>query len=217
MKISLIPVLLFSVVSGFTTSAHSQSAVKDSLLLNEVTILKHQRYRNIEKIELGGWPMFNGIPGVKRIVSLVDEIPDGRLAYVDFYLNCGLPNMMKKTIGIDYKDTEMGLIIYDVAPDGRPGKVISEGEINFTVKATHRGRLRIDTRPLNIHKGALYIGLMPLKELSARPYEIYVRFNENKHAKTFRQFGLSNKWQPEADVHGLPSYQLKMTVGVERT
>lgn len=216
MKTKTFPAIVLAATLLFSVNAQAQSAVKDSVYLTEVKIVKGHTKKHIEKIHLDGWPMYQGLRDVKKIVSRVDEIPDGTLAFVDFYLNCGLPNLMKKTIGIDYKDTELSLVIYEVNPDGSPGKAISEGEVNFTVPGTHRGRFRIDVRKLQISRRSLYIGLMPLNEMSKKTYDIYVRFNEEKNAVTYKEGISSGKWYQDKLGLERTGYQFKMTVGIER-
>lgn len=213
MKSNLI--ILFSVLL-FSISINAQETTqKDSIIvLREIKILKKKKAKkHITKIDLDGRPNFGGLNQISKIVSVVKNIPEGRLSYVDFYFNCGLVNFLKKKLDINYKDTELGLLVYEVAQDGKPGKAISENEIKFIVKKEHNGRFRIDLSTLNLYHRNIYMGVQVLSKLDDKEKNIYVRFSENENASTY----IVSENYKSANWHKYysPKAHFKLSLGVE--
>ncbi|MFD2891359.1 hypothetical protein ACFS5J_04955 [Flavobacterium chuncheonense] len=180
--IFLLTILLFSL------SGKAQYELpKDTLIHLEEVIIKNNKKvkKYISKVELKGIPAFNGLNYVKKEVSAIRNIPKGRLSYVDFYFNTGLVNLFKKKLNINYKDTQLGLLIYEIGEDGKPGKAISENQIKFIVTKEHDGKFRIDLTPLNLQCTDIFIGFEVLSTSDGKEDNIYVRYNDNDEACSY--------------------------------
>jgi hypothetical protein len=79
------------------------------------------------------------------------DLPEGNIKSATFHFNCGLINLLHKTLHINYKDVKLGLIVYNVTDNDLPGEVISENEIEFIVRADHRGSLHINLNEVTIY------------------------------------------------------------------
>ena len=202
-------VLLFVLLTAF--KMHSQEIKKDSVIkLNEV-IIDHKKHKTkITKIktkgdELASHPFeYNSVE-----VSLIKDIPVGTLQSVTFHFNVGLVNMAKKALEIVYKDTPLALVIYEVNPDGTPGKAISDKQIQFTVKANFKGSMELDLASLHIPtQPHLFIGLVAMSE--QKGHTVVVKIYDNPNAVTYFKKYNSDAWEEDK---GFP-HQIRMTVKV---
>jgi hypothetical protein len=102
--------------------------------------------------------------------------------------------MSKKAFAIEYKDTDFTLAIYEVKPDGTPGRPLTEGEVNFTVKANHKGALLIDVSALNIpSQPQLFIGMALVNEHTTN--DVVLKVRADKKAVSYVKAGENAEWQ----------------------
>lgn len=167
----------------------------------------------IQKVKTKGEELAaHSFTDVTTQVSLLNDIPAGTLQSITFYFNSGLINMSKKAFAIEYKDTDFTLAIYEVNPDGTPGKSLTEGEVQFTVKANHKGALLIDVSALNIpSQPQLFIGMASVNEHTTN--DVVLKVRADKKAVSYVKTKGSAEWQ--LYQYDLPENSaINMVVGV---
>lgn len=189
----------------------SQASLKDTVFLQDVRVEKKKR--KIVSYDKSGGPAYNGLDWRARaMVCLLDDLPDGEFSQVKFYLNTGLPNLLKSKLKIDYKDVWLGIAAYEVDQHGKPGKPITENEIKFLVSADHRGSIKVDLSSLHLPSQKMYFGFTVLSEVSKTEQNMYIRFCEDENAQMYRRVyhKASDKevWAPE----GKQSFKLDMKI-----
>lgn len=215
MKLNNLIFLLLIFCNTFIKAQNNTS--KDSIIfLKEINVTSEQKKKKqITKVHLDGRPSYSGLRQIEKIVSAVTNIPNGHLSYVDFYFNTGIVNLFKKKLEIEYKDTELGLLLYEFDENGLPGKPISENEITFTVKENDSGKFRIDLSTLNLENYKnLYIGFLVLTKSDSKQNTIYVRFSEKENASTYivNKIYQSQDWKK---YYSATPTHIKLTLGIE--
>jgi len=212
MKNHILTILFFA-----STLHFFGQSLKDTIFLEKVEFSKKKEKKKVTTIKLNGHPSFLNVTNQKEIITLVRDLPKGKLKYVEFYFNCGLPNLFKKKFNINYKDVKLGLVIYNVDNNNNPDKIISQNEIVFDVNHDHSGSFKVNTESLNLYNyDKLYIGFYILSELNTKETNLYLRLNEKENAKTFILSDKSNK-KYEYKVPDKKNYghQMKMYVAIE--
>lgn len=205
-KIVLFLILFFSL------KTYSQNTVsKDSVIyLKEVVVSSKKGKGKIVKVKTKGEELSTDVlESSEEEVSLISNLPEGHLLSVRFWFNCGLINLAKKALGINYKDTRLALVIYEVGIDNKPGKVISDREIVFTVKKNKRGSIELDISKLNIKSSnKIFIGLARMDKKNGR--DVVVKIDKNEHGISYYNPNGKDKWE-----HVWMHRQIKMTVKVK--
>ena len=123
-----------------TLSAFAQDITKDTIQLKPAYAGKWAK-EEIVRIKTTGEELGSDVLERSDVeVSLIENLPEGYLHSIKFYFNSGLINLAKKALKIDYKDTPLALVIYEVNEDGKPGKAISDKAVTFIVKESHKER-----------------------------------------------------------------------------
>lgn len=209
--------MIFAVML-FHNGGYSQGrtvTVKDSAISLAPVIVYNKYKKKIITFEPDGHPAYNGLQKIKKFVCLLDTLPAGRIKSVSFYFNTGLINLLQKKLNINYKDVTLGILIYGVAADGSPGNAISENEVQFIVKADHRGELEVNLEELNLPSQEMFIGVSVLSDISDTENNIYIRFNESDQTRAYAVFDstdekLKNQWM------GFLNYYFKMKIKIEQ-
>lgn len=205
-------ILIFITLLVCANFAQAQNTFKDTVFLEEV-VTKFQKKKKLLKYEISGHAAYSGLHhGTSKIVCLLDNLPTGTIKNVTFYLNTGLPNMFKRKMKINYKDVLLGILVCEVDTNGKPGKILSENEVKFWVKADHRGSLTVDLSSLNLESTKMFFGFTVLSELSKNENNLYMRFCENECAATYRLGNVYNRNDKNWYLHGKMSFKLKMKI-----
>lgn len=184
--------------------------IRKSIYLDTVSVWS--KGRKTMKVQLRGFPMYNGLSQTKSVVSFVALPVKSHLKSVSFYFNCGMVNRLKKRLKINYKDVELGIVIYRANADSTLGKVISENEILFTVPASHRGPFKVDLSSLAVQEDLVFIGFSVISELTPGENNIYVRYNEKRSARTFVKYSFPPGFKEWHSPRGPNPYELKLNL-----
>ena len=134
-------------------------------------------------------------------VSLLKDIPAGKLQSVTFYFNSGLINLSKKNFDIDYQDTTLALVIYEVGADGKPGNVVGDKQLQFVVAKDHKGALEVDVSALHIPSlPQLFIGLTAVNEQNGN--HVVLKTRADKDAVSYVIKKGSTAWKEYNDGSG---------------
>jgi len=145
-------------------------------------------------------------------VSLLKDIPAGQLQSVTFYFNSGLINLSKKNFGIDYRDTILALVIYEVGADGKPGKILSDKQLQFVVAKDHKGALEIAISALQLpSQPQLFIGLTAINEQTGN--HVVLKTRANKDAVSYIIKRGQTGWEEYNDGSG-EKFAVNMVLGV---
>jgi hypothetical protein len=155
----------------------------------------------------------HGFSPIAEHVSLLRDIPAGKLHTLTFYFNSGLINLNKDEFNVEYKDTNLRLMIYAVSEDGKPGRLLTPIPLYFTVKATHRGALELDLSFLDLaSQPQLFIGMAENTDGHDKD-TVVLKVRENKDAVSYIKNKGSNEWMEYSDGTGF-KFDIKMKVGV---
>ncbi|MES2486656.1 MAG: hypothetical protein V4581_12015 [Bacteroidota bacterium] len=155
----------------------------------------------------------HGFSAIAAHVSLIKDIPKGELQTLTFYFNSGLINLNKKEFNVEYKDTTLALVIYEVGHDGKPGKAITDGALYFTVTKEHRGALELDLSTLNLPTQLqLFIGMAATDDHTTE--QVVLKVRENKNARSFSKSKGSDVWTEYTDGSDF-KFDIKMKVEVK--
>jgi hypothetical protein len=212
----MIKKLIFLFALAAFCNAYSQKTEKDSVIhLAPVIVHGKPAKKKIITFEPDGYPAYNGLQHMKKMVCRLKTLPAGKIKSVTFYFNTGLINLLHKKLQINYKDVRLGIVIYDIAGNGLPGDVISDSEVQFMVKSDHRGSLEVNLEELNLSSKEMYIGLAVLSEISNTENNIYIRFNESDDTRSFiMSDSADEQWQDK--WMGFLNYYFKMEIKVEQ-
>lgn len=206
--------LILFLLIGQTTFMTAQEVLKDTILLNNVSIQKKHKKKTVS-YDRTGHPAYGGInKTTQKMVTLLNDLPEGKILNVTLYLNTGLPNLLKKKLDINYKDVMLGIVIYEVDKKGRPGKAISENEITFLVSGKHRGALTVDLSKLNLQSGTMFFGISILSELTDKENDIYFRYCDEK-SYTMYEYGKGYNLK-EYTWYSYLTYSFKLHMKVEQ-
>lgn len=169
MKILLLVIVLFEMNLLF-----SQELEKNSIVNLESITVKTNTNKKILTIKTHGKNSVMGfIHNTGEIVSVIQNIPSGKLISVAFYFN-QIPFSFFKLFSNEkfiFRDMDFRLVIYEVNDKSFPGKLLISENIRFTVEANEKGKVELDIRPLNLNtQNKLYIGVQSLdKSLGESP------------------------------------------------
>lgn len=143
----------------------------------------------------------HGFSAIAEHVSLISNLPDGYLHTLTLYFNSGLINLSKEEFNVEYRDTNLRLVVYEVGPDGKPGTLLTPTPVYFTVTARHRGALELDVSVLGLKSWPqLFIGMAATDDHSKETVMLKVR--ENKNAVSFVKAKGSSEWTEYDDGSG---------------
>ncbi|GAB4092126.1 hypothetical protein [Flaviaesturariibacter terrae] len=150
--------------------------------LPEIRVTNHPT--RITHFKTTGFPSYRSFRQGDAYVCLVSGYPAGRLRYVEFYFNTGLPNLLRKKLHIEYRDVELQLLLFRVDSAGAMGASLI-GDVRFTVRKEHSGALRVLLDQFDINDSQLLIGFRVTGPTVEGESNIYVRMNEVKNSITY--------------------------------
>jgi len=203
-------VLLFLLFS-LKLLAQQQPATTDSLIWLQEPKGKVKTKTEVIKTK-GEELASHGFTAITQHVSLVKDIPAGQLSTITFYFNSGLINLSKGEFGVEYKDTNFRLMMYDVAANGMPGSLLTDTPLCFTVTKEHRGALDLDLSALNLQtQPQLFIGMAAIDDHTTE--QVVLKVRENKTALSYTKAKGSEEWTEYTDGSDF-KFNIKMRVEV---
>jgi hypothetical protein len=208
--------LFFNLLFCFTAFSQTPGITDSIIHLKEVVIESKEAKAKTANIKTKGEEVAShSFTTIQTHVSLLKNIPEGNLKSVTFYFNSGLINLNKKALNVDYKDTTLALVVYNVGPDGKPGTLLTENQLQFTVNKEHRGGLELDLTPLHLPtQSQLFIGIQSTDDHTAQ--QVILKVRENKAAESYIKNKGSNEWTGYTDGTDF-KFDIKMAVKVALT
>jgi len=202
--------LLLFLLAGFRLLA--QNVATDSMYLTAPNT-KAPKVKTARIKTKGEELASHGFSTIATHVSLVKDIPVGTFQTLTFYFNSGLINLNKKEFNVEYKDTKLALVIYNVGPDGKPGQPITDTPLYFIVKKEHRGALELNLSALKLPtQPQLFIGMAATDDHTTE--QVVLKVRENKNALSYTKPKGSDSWTEYTDGSDF-KFDIKMKVEVK--
>jgi hypothetical protein len=194
------------------TMAAQNVSPPDTLVWLKAPVGKASKAKTITLKTTGEELAAHAFTTIQEHVSLISNVPAGHMGSLTLYFNSGLINLNKKEFGVEYQDTNLRLVVYDVGIDGRPGNLLTPVPLYFTVTKDHRGALELDLSALKLTtRPQLFIGMAATDNHTAE--QVILKVRENKNALSFIKAKGSNQWTEYSDGTGF-KFDIKMRVGV---
>ena len=192
----------------FLISLNSYCQIKDTIKLEEVNV--HGTDEKVKHIKTKGAPSSLTGKDIKSIISKIDDIPLGNLNSIKFYFNSSVLFFLKDNNKSEYKDVEMGLLIYEAKEDGTPGELLTDKIIRFTLQSNHRGAIELDLRPLYLNTSkSMFFGVELFNKQIGTDFKIMTNRNKENSKLLYLKVGNSKDWVYPNTPHGI-----KMDIGV---
>jgi len=192
----------------FFISLNSYCQIKDTIKLEEINV--HATNEKVKHIKTKGAPSSLTGKDIKSIISKIDDIPLGNLNSIKFYFNSSVLFFVKDNNKSEYKDVEMGLLIYEAKEDGTPGELLTDKIIRFTLQSNHRGAIELDLRPLYLNTSkSMFFGIELFNKQIGTDYKIMTNKNKENSKLLYLKVGNSKDWVYPNIPHGI-----KMDIGV---
>jgi hypothetical protein len=176
----------------FLICLNSFAQIKDTIFLKEIEIKVEKTSKIIKHLKTKGTNSAMSGNSIKSIISRIDKIPSGSLSSIKFYFNSKFFDENKRK---EYKDVEMGLLIYEVNEDGSLGSEIVDKEIRFILKAGHRGCIELDLTPLYLNTSeSMYFGIELFKQQSGNDFKIMTKKNNESPNSLYVKYWDNNDW-----------------------
>ncbi len=177
----------------FFISLTSYSQIKDTIKLEELKILTSNNKVNHIKTK-GKLSSFTGNI-IKSIVSKIDEIPSGKLSTIKFFFNRSDLFFIKDNNKSDYKDVELGLLIYNAKDDGTPGELLTDKVIRFVLHSKKQGTIQLDLKPLFLNTSkTMFFGIELLNKQIGKDLKIMTKCNGENSKLLFLKTWNNKDW-----------------------
>lgn len=192
----------------FFISLNTYCQTKDTIKLEEINV--HGTYEKVKHIKTKGSPSSLTGKDIKSIISKIDDIPLGNLNSIKFFFNSSVLFFVKDNNKSEYKDVEMGLLIYEVKEDGTPGELLTDKVIRFTLQSNHRGPIELDLRPLYLNTSkSMFFGIELFNKQIGTDFKIMTNRNKENSKLLYIKVRNSEDWVYPNIPHGI-----KMDIGV---
>ena len=85
-----------------------------------------------------------------------------------------------KLVFIEYKDIELGLLIYEAKDDGTPGELLTDKVIRFTLHASDSGFIELNLNPLYLNTSkTMFFGIELLNKQIGNDFKIMTKCNDD--------------------------------------
>ena len=192
----------------FFISLNSYCQIKDTIKLEEINV--HGTDEKVKHIKTKGAPSSLTGKDIKSIISKIDDVPLGNLNSIKFYFNSSVLFFVKDNNKSEYKDVEMGLLIYEAKEDGTPGELLTDKIIRFTLQSNHRGAIELDLRPLYLNTSkSMFFGIELFNKQIGTDFKIMTNRNKENSKLLYIKVRNSEDWVYPNIPHGI-----KMDIGV---
>lgn len=210
--------LLLTLMLFCTTSLFAQNTIKETTL-DELEIAS-KRKRKIKKYKIDGInPEFQVLSKDNFFITKYDNLPKGKIISTTFYFNTWAPNLLNSInddFKTNYKDVDLGILVYEMKKDGTLGKIISDSEVNFTVKKEHRGELKIDVSEIDFSTGNFFMGIKVLSECNADEGNFFIRICETDKTFSYETFLPEVNAKDKSITLAQQPFALKTTLEIEQ-
>ena len=192
----------------FFISLNSYSQIKDTIKLEEVKVLTTNK--NIKHHKTKGKP--SSLTGnlIKSIISKIEEIPSGKLSSIKFFFNSSVLFFIKDDNKTEYKDVDLGLLIYEAKDDGTPGELLTDKVIRFTLHSNDYGFIDLDLKPLYLNtSNTMFFGIELLNKQSGKDFKIMTNCNSENSNLIYLKNWNSEDWH----FSNIPC-GMKMDIGI---
>lgn len=192
----------------FFISLNSYSQIKDTIKLEEVKILTTNK--KIKHLKTKGKP--SSLIGnlIKSIISKIEEIPSGKLSSIKFFFNSSVLFFIKDDNKTEYKDVELGLLIYEAKDEGTPGELLTDKVIRFTLHSNDYGFIELDLKPLYLNTSkTMFFGIELLNKQSGKDFKIMINCNSENSNLLYLKNWNSEDWH----FSNIPC-GMKMDIGI---
>ena len=215
MRKTLLLLMLFS----FCSTALSAQNKNDETTLNELIIYSKAK-KKIKKFRIDGIiPEFQALSKDNFFITKFDELPKGKITSATFYFNTWSPNFvntLNKDFKTNYKDVNLGLLVYEMKKDGTLGKIISDSEIKFTVKKEHKGGLKIDISSIDFPEDHFFMGVKVLSDCDAEEGNFFIRICETDKTFSYETFLPDTKFQNKKITLARQPFALKTILEIQQ-
>ena len=192
----------------FFISLNSYCQIKDTINLEEVKVLSTNE--KIKHIKTKGGPSSLTGKDIKSIISRIDEIPFGNMTSIKFFFNSSVLFFVKDDNKSEYKDVDMGLLIYEANEDGTPGELLTDKIIRFTLHSNHHGAIELDLRPLYLTTSkSMFFGIELFNKQVGTDFKIMTNRNKENSKLLYLKHWKNEDW----NLFDFPC-GIKMDVGV---
>ena len=187
MRKTLLLLMLFLFCSAILSAQNKN----DETTLDEL-IINSKAKKKIKKFRIDGIiPEFQALSKDNFFITKFDKLPKGKIISTTFYFNTWAPNFvnsMNEDFKTNYKDVDLGLLVYEMKKDGTLGKIISDSQINFTIKKEHKGGLKIDVSSIDFPDDYFFMGVKVLSECDAEEGNFFIRICETDKTFSYETF-----------------------------
>ncbi|MCW3073072.1 MAG: hypothetical protein JWP69_141 [Flaviaesturariibacter sp.] len=209
MKTKAIITLLFSLAYLVGAGQYQSDSSVNVVALKEVIVSDKPQSKRLRHFKIQGHPSYRSFRKGDKYINLVSGYPKGKLSYIEFFFNTGMPNLLKKKLDIDYQDVDIQLLLFEVAAGNKIGRSLLPKEVILTVGKDHNGAFRIPLGYLNIRQEQLFIGFAVVSETSKTKANIYVRMNEIKGTVGYQWSSFFADWKP---IYDNDIFKLKIAI-----
>ena len=177
----------------FFISLNSYCQIKDTINLEEVKVLTTNK--KIKHLKTKG--NHSSLAGnlIKSIISRIDDIPSGNLTSIKFFFNSSVLFFVKDDYKAEYKNVEMGLLIYDAKEDGTPGELLTDKIIRFTLHSNHHGAIELDLRPLYLNTSkSMFFGIELFNKQTGKDFKIMTYRNKENSKLLYLKHWKNEDW-----------------------
>ena len=215
MRKTLFSLMLLASVST-TLSAQNKN---DETTLDEL-IIHSKAKKKIKKFRIDGIiPEFQALSKDNFFITKFDELPKGKIISATFYFNTWAPNFvnsMNEDFKTNYKDVDLGILVYEMKKDGTLGKIISDSQINFTIKKEHKGGLKIDVSSIDFPEDYFFMGVKVLSECDADEGNFFIRICETDKTFSYETFFPDAKSKNKKITLARQPFALKTILEIEQ-
>lgn len=159
-------------------SLNAGSQVKDTIKLDEIKIVS--KNRKVKHIKTKGKSSSLKGNSIKSIISSINKIPCGKLSSIKFFFNSSVFFLIKDANKKEYKDVELGLLIYSAKQDSSPGELLTDKIIRFTLHPNDSGSVELNLRPLHITSSeTMFFGIELYNKQIGNDFKIMTNCNED--------------------------------------
>lgn len=210
--------LLLTLMLFCTTSLFAQNTIEETTL-DELEITSKGK-KKIKKYKIDGInPEFQVLSKDNFFITKYDNLPKGKIISTTYYFNTWAPNLLNSInddFKTNYKDVDLGLLVFEVNKDGTLGKVISDCEIKFTVKKEHRGELKIDISEIDFPTDDFFMGIKVLSECNADEGNFFIRICETNKTFSYETFLPDANANDKSITLAQQPFALKTTLEIEQ-
>ena len=177
----------------FFISLNSYCQIKDTINLAEVKVLTTNK--KIKHLKTKGNHSSLAGNHIKSIISRIDDISSGNLTSIKFFFNSSVLFFVKDDYKAEYKNVEMGLLIYGAKEDGTPGEILTDKIIRFTLHSNHHGAIELDLRPLYLNTSkSMFFGIELFNKQTGKDFKIMTYRNKENSKLLYLKHWKNEDW-----------------------